>query len=139
MQFYIIDPDPATNARNLPAYALRVNIREGWQILSDIGHRFGVKWAGQNKAYNPLHPLTRSFSNQDAFVDLWRHYGYCLTAYIDRNIGKRTVWHDAFDPASLMAIWETLPTDCYGETRVYLATTKAAQVARGERKAKATK
>ena len=139
MQFYIIDPDPATNARNLPAYALRVNIREGWQILSDIGHRFGVKWAGQNKAYNPLHPLTRSFSNGDAFLPFCRHYRACLEAYLTRGLGKRTVWHDAEQTFLASELLAELPAEQYGETRVYLATTKAAQVARGERKAKATK
>ena len=89
MQFYIIDPSPDTNADILPAYALkRVNLREGWQIISDIGHRFGFEWDGQTKEYNPHHPLTRSFSYRGSFTWLFLHYIACLDAYIARDLGQ---------------------------------------------------
>jgi hypothetical protein len=97
MQFYIIHPNPETNAKMLPDYALKkVNIREGWQILSDIGHLFGVTWVGQYKQYNPYHVLTKSFwINQEAFMTFKSHYRHCLDEYSIR-FGKGTSWHQFF-------------------------------------------
>lgn len=133
MQFYIIHKDPETNAKLLPEYALkRVNIREGWSIVSDIGHRFGVTWDGQNKLYNAHHPLTRSFAHLYAFGKFCLHYEACLAAYIERGIGGRTVWHDAFEAAPLRAIAGELPADAFGEVRHYLLTAKRDKLTDGE-------
>lgn len=82
MQFYIIHPDPEKNVELLPEYALRkVNVREGWQILSDIGHIHDVHWEGQNKLYSASHVLTRSFCvNRERFVFFVDHYDFCVDA-----------------------------------------------------------
>lgn len=82
MQFYIIHEDPKTNVQLLPEYALKkVNIREGWQILSDIGHIHGVSWPKQNKIYSASHVLTRSFCvNLIAFDRFMLHYIACAEA-----------------------------------------------------------
>ena len=126
MQFYIIHPAPLRNAALLPEYALkRVNVREGWQILSDIGHRFGVGWVGQNKLYNAHHPLTRSYSNRQALSAFLRHYDACLSAYLLRGMGKRTVWHDAWLGVPLTALLAAVPASPYEEARHYLLTAKA--------------
>jgi hypothetical protein len=98
MQFYIIHNDPKKNASLLPDYALKkVNIREGWQILSDIGHKFNVTWGGQYAKYNPYHVLTKSFwVNKESFVSFLSHYEYCLMEYTKR-FNKTTVWHRLFE------------------------------------------
>lgn len=95
MQFYIIDDDPIKNASLLPNYCLkRVNIREGWQILSDIGHLFNVTWEGQNKEYNPYHAETRQYwTSLQKFDYFIAHYSMCLLEY-EKRYNKRTVWHD---------------------------------------------
>lgn len=82
MQFYIIHPDPETNVKLLPEYALKkVNVREGWQILSDIGHIHGVTFSEQNKQYSTSHVLTRSFcQNAEEFNRFMEHYKACVTA-----------------------------------------------------------
>ena len=82
MQFYIVDEDPHVNIEVLPTYALKkVNVREGWQILSDIGHIMGVSWHGQNKAYSLSHVLTRSHcQNRVRFLRFVAHYEACVLA-----------------------------------------------------------
>jgi hypothetical protein len=45
----------------LPLWALRVNVREGWQMISDIGHAVDVTWPEQNKEYNRWHSNTRKW------------------------------------------------------------------------------
>jgi hypothetical protein len=97
MQFYVIHPDPETNAMLLPDYALkRVNLREGWQILSDIGHAHDVKWEGQYKEYNRYHPnCWRWWKSRECFVKFNTYYFYCLLEYQNR-FNKPTVWHDYF-------------------------------------------
>jgi len=97
MQFYIIHNDPKINASLLPDYALKkVNLREGWQILSDIGHKFNVTWEGQYAKYNPYHVLTKSFwMNKEAFDKFIFHYTYCLKEYRNRY-DKETIWHKLF-------------------------------------------
>jgi hypothetical protein len=98
MQFFIVHPDPKTNASILPDYAIkRVNVREGWQIICDIGHNLGISWEGQNKPYSIWHAETRRFMvNREAFQYFYRHYCACLDMYIQR-FGKRTVFHTKFD------------------------------------------
>ena len=80
MQFYILDEDPVKNLEILPKYAIdKVNIREGWQILSDIGHICGVTWEGQNKLYSASHVLTRSFArDRTTFLRFIKHYTECV-------------------------------------------------------------
>lgn len=82
MQFYIIDDNPKKNVELLPAYALqKVNVREGWQILSDIGHIYNVQWSTQNKCYSKSHVLTRSFcKNLHEFMRFLVHYQACAYA-----------------------------------------------------------
>lgn len=99
MQFYMINKDPGISARALPDYAIfQVNVREGYQILSDIGHKFGASWKGQNKCYNPNHPNTmRYWKDVDSFLLFALHYYSCLQEYTRRakEQGKKyiTKWH----------------------------------------------
>jgi len=97
MQFYVIHKDPRKNAAFLPDYALkRVNVREGYQILSDIGHYFGVHWGTQNKQYNYNHPAVMRWCKDgesfDRFVD---YYEACLDAY-EKRYNKKTAFHIGF-------------------------------------------
>ncbi|MDC7221558.1 MAG: hypothetical protein PQJ59_16610 [Spirochaetales bacterium] len=98
MQFFIIHEDPKTNAAMLPDYALKqVNIREGWQILSDIGHNLGITWECQNKAYSIWHAETRRFMvNRISFYKFIFHYSACLNEY-EKRFKKTTVFHLRFD------------------------------------------
>ena len=97
MQFYIIHEDPKTNAKLLPDYCLKkVNLREGWQMISDIGYLYGIKWEGQNKMYNPYHAETRQYwKSPVTFRNFIDHYVTCLGEYIKR-FDKKTVWHYRF-------------------------------------------
>lgn len=52
MQFYRLHKQPEISAKMLPDYALKlVNIREGWQIISDCGHALYLSWETQNNVY----------------------------------------------------------------------------------------
>ena len=97
MQFYIIHPNPTINANLLPKYALeKVNLREGWQILSDIGHIHGVTWEGQNKLYSASHVLTRSFcQNRQEFTRFLDHYEACVKKRPDSSWYKK--FHAVFE------------------------------------------
>lgn len=110
MQFYIIDKDPKTSAEMLPDYAIKkVNVREGWQILSDIGHALGVTWEGQNKCYNATHPITlRFYQNRESFVEFVLNYMENLDQY-EARFNKTTVWHDRFIKVPLNTIKAALP------------------------------
>lgn len=79
MQFYRLSEDPGINVCLLPEYALKVNVREGWQILSDIGHIYGITWKNQNKCYSKSHPTTRFHARDwEAIKSFLEHYRYCL-------------------------------------------------------------
>ena len=128
MQFYIVHKDPVKNAKMLPTYALKVNMREGWQILSDIGHRFGVSWENQCKAYNPAHPWTRTFSHQQGFNRLIHGLEDCCNEYYNRT-GKAPCWcgwvadFKAADKDE--TLFCSLPHDQEAETIHYLKNYKA--------------
>lgn len=102
MQFYIIiEDDPEENAKELPDYCLKdVNIREGWQIISDIGHAMGVRWPGQNKEYNRYHAETRKhWENLASYNTFIHHYQACLEEYERRfkdTFKKTPVWFQRF-------------------------------------------
>jgi hypothetical protein len=104
VQFFIIHPDFKRNAELLPDYAIiKVNVREGWQIISDIGHNLGVTWEGQNKAYSIWHAETRRFMvNRKSFQDFINHYRECLKEYTNRT-GKETVFHKKFNNDSFVS------------------------------------
>lgn len=132
MQFYIIHKDPETNAKLLPDYALkRVNIREGWQILSDIGHRFGVTWDCQNKHYNMYHPLTRSFSTRSQFLSFKNYYHACLKEY-EKRYGKPTIWHVNYYNVPWGKIHDALSMTTEQEVINYLTTSKAKHLTEAE-------
>lgn len=98
MQFYIIiEDDPEANAKEVPDHCLKdVNIREGWQILSDIGHAMGVTWEGQNKEYNRYHAETRKhWENLASYNTFVHHYQECLKEY-NKRFEKSTIWHKKF-------------------------------------------
>lgn len=97
MQFYIVHEDPYESAKLLPDYALKkVNLREGWQILSDIGHLFGVTWEGQNKCYSSYHAKTRTFwISPDRLKYFIHHYMVYLKEY-EVRFNKKTTYHDKF-------------------------------------------
>lgn len=62
MQFYRLHKQPEISAKMLPDYALKlVNIREGWQILSDCGHALYLSWETQNNEYNRYHLIHGNF------------------------------------------------------------------------------
>lgn len=90
MQFYRVMSDPELNAKFLPDYAIKsVNVREGYQILSDCGHALGVSWETQNKEYNRCHPNTwRHWKNPRAFYDFLNHYIACLSEADNRGFTK---------------------------------------------------
>lgn len=103
MNFFIIHKYPAKNAELLPDYAIfKVNCREGTQILSDIGWKFGVSWTGQFKPYSPNHAKTREFwRNRQAFDNFVEHLEACLLEYAGRakKCGKQsyTKWHEVYN------------------------------------------
>lgn len=131
MQFYIIDEDPEINAKELPDYCLlKVNIREGWQILSDIGHALGVAWEGQNKEYNRYHAETRQYwKSLKNFINFNNHYMACLNEYFYR-FSKYTVWHERYLNSFKVATYKDLMDKLDGFNKYrqiieYLATRKA--------------
>lgn len=125
MQFYIIHPDPAKNVELLPKYALKkVNVREGWQILSDIGHIHGVTWEGQNKLYSASHVLTRSFcQNRKEFKRFKEHYSTCVMW----AGGSFLVKYNYFLKQALTELYKAVPEHRTREEFAieYLLTTKA--------------
>ena len=134
MQFYIVDKDPLKSAELLPDYALKmVNIREGWQILSDIGHRFGFMFEGQNKHYNMYHPLTRSFSNKEDFKILFNNYHECCLEHAKR-FKKETEHILRFKSnfTQIETIAHILPKDTFEEVRHYLTTSKRKHLTESE-------
>lgn len=124
MQFYIIDKDPETSAKLLPDYALfKVNLREGWQILSDIGHIHGVTWEHQNNLYSASHALTRSFCTPESFKEFILNYEACLNEYNKRK-SKGSLYENWFDYFVLNGyhrnIKSKLPKNKYLLCREYL-------------------
>lgn len=97
MQFFVIHEDPVVNAEILPDYCIkRVNVREGWQMISDICHAHGVIFDGQNKEYNRYHPNTwRWWKDQEKFHDFIKYYFWCLYEY-EKRFNKKTLFHKKF-------------------------------------------
>lgn len=136
MQFYMIHKDAKTSAKLLPDYALKkVNIREGWQILSDIGHIHGIKWNGQNRLYSASHALTRSFCSKDAYNRFIQHYNQNLIEY-EARFKSRTVFHDKFEAFADSGIgfdlYLVLPESTYESTRQYLLSQKTKHLSEDE-------
>jgi len=50
MQLYKIHENPAENARLIGVYANKINVAEGLQQISDIGHCLDIHWPGQYRA-----------------------------------------------------------------------------------------
>jgi hypothetical protein len=125
----MLDADPIKSAKLLPDYALfKVNLREGWQILSDIGHIFGVTWLEQNALYSESHALTRMLcSTQERFIAFLRHYESCLLEYKTRK-GIMSTWQYKYArflfTTAAREIGKQLPNNEYESTRIYLLTTK---------------
>jgi len=139
MQFYIVHPDPATSARMLPDYALKqVNLREGWQILSDIGHIHGVTWEGQNTLYSASHALTRLLCSSPAkFREFVDNYVHCLVEH-RRRFDKASPWeskYKAFLKAvdQIVLLEERLPADEYESVRRYLLEYKGDKLTEAEK------
>jgi hypothetical protein len=132
MQFYILLEDAQDSAQLMPDKLLRVNVREGWQILSDIGHHFGVTFPGQTKPYNPNHPTTmRHRECGAAFAMFRRHYVACLEKYHNR-FGVAH-WHAVADNVP----WITLQAHAdrvtrYQTIRQYVLTAKRRQLTNQE-------
>jgi hypothetical protein len=97
MQFYRVHEVPTISAQLSPDYAIkRVNLREGWQMISDIGHIHGVTWQGQNKEYNAFHAKTRTYwQTKDRFKMFCEHYAACLLEY-EKRFGKKVSFHDRY-------------------------------------------
>ena len=138
MQFYIVHPDPEKSAEMLPDYALKqVNLREGFQILSDIAHIHGVTWPEQNACYSRSHALTRKLSSsRERFQRFLENYNACLTEY-ERRWGKCS-WVDKYfeflGAGADTAISRKLPADEYEDTRRYLLTEKRDKLTEAEAK-----
>ena len=136
MQFYIVHPDPHISAKLLPDYALNeVNLREGWQILSDIGHIHSVIWSGQNACFSKSHALTRQFcSRASEFGDFVCHYRACCDEYV-RRYGKSNSFIDRFFKVPvpvLHSIVDKLPSDRYDNVRRYLLSEKRSHLTQAE-------
>ena len=112
MQFFIINEDPETNAKLLPDYAIKkVNVREGWQIISDIGHNLGIAWEGQNKPYSIWHAETRRFMvNRESFIHFIMCYKACLEKYYLED-WKLTVFHKRFMSLPISKIANMIPAN----------------------------
>jgi hypothetical protein len=134
MQFYIVHPDPATSARMLPDYALKqVNLRKGWQILSDIGHIHGVTWEGQNTLYSASHALTRLLcSSPKRFNEFLANYEACLREYA-RRFGKKASWSARYSKFLESGRGWELPADEYENVRRYLLGYKADKLTEAEK------
>lgn len=126
----MLDADPIKSAKMLPDYALfKVNLREGWQILSDIGHIFGVTWPEQNELYSESHALTRMLcSTKDRFDDFLDHYEACLVAYRVRKNDLKCTWRVKYEHFRVSnagtEIRARIPNCEYESTRIYLLTNK---------------
>lgn len=116
-------PDPELSARILPTYALRINIREGWTMMSDIGHRFRSHWAHQCEPCNPVHPRTRTFSHRAGLTVFLNNYRACCQEYYDRT-GKMTCWQQWFADIDT-GFWINVPADQEQETLRYLTNYKS--------------
>lgn len=130
MQFYMVHDDPKTSASMLPDYALKqVNLREGWQILSDIGHILGVTFEGQNKLYSTSHALTRSLCIKTNFKTFIIHYISCCIEYLNRY-GKSNSFIDKFiklgedENNTIERIYDRCFENYYQATIDYLLTCK---------------
>ena len=116
MQFYMLHPDPVTSSKLLPDYALKkVNLREGWQMISDIGHMVGVTWPEQNKVYSLSHAKTRSFAiDGHAWINFLDHYRANCIEYT-RRYGKQSIWWVKYTLFCLkdynVRIWQALPEE----------------------------
>jgi len=137
MQFYITDSNPDRSAALLPDYALqKVNIREGYQILSDIGHKTGITWNGQNKLYSASHALTRSFMTVPSFWEFVAHYRANLLEY-EKRFNKQTAWHSKFAEFHMKGCAERiaarLPGDRFEEVRRYLIDCKGDKLSEAEK------
>jgi len=96
MQFYIIHDDPKVSARLLPDYGIKTNVREAYQMLSDMGHLFDIKWEGQFNKYNPYHAETRQYwKNIGCFDFFINHYEHCLMQY-EIRFWQQTKWHEGY-------------------------------------------
>jgi len=96
MQFYIIHDDPRVNAKNMPKYGVRVNVREGYHMLSTIGHLFSITWEGQYKTLNPYHAETRKHWKDIKSFDFFiSHYEQCLVQY-ELIYWQQTKWHEGY-------------------------------------------
>jgi hypothetical protein len=130
MQFYVIHEDPQENAKLLPDYCLKkVNIREGWQMLSDIGHAHNITWEGQNREYNRYHPNTwKWWKTKKQFLRFIRYYFFCLSEYKIR-FNKTTIFHKKFSESMSYIRWSVYNilvdiTDEYKEHLNYLLVRK---------------
>ena len=125
MRFYMVHPDPVMNVKLLPEYAIKkVNVLEGWSILSDIGHIFDIHWKYQNKLYSRTHIMTRTLSaNKDAFIRFWAHYKACAYHAGSPHFIKRIEAKDTLLAVarieSMIGDWDKYQTDAY-----YLLTEK---------------
>lgn len=125
MQFYMISPDPAISAQHLPDAALKVNVREGWQMISDIAHSLGLVFKGQNEAYSPNHATTMRLRESRAeWERFMAHYRECLSEW-RRRFKSTTVWHECWEFVPRAKISARLASaDRFTTCAHYIATTK---------------
>lgn len=96
----------------LPLWAHRVNVREGWQMISDIGHAVGVTWETQNKEYNRWHSNTRKYwVNQDNFDKLIYLFTFSVRYLKDINDKIGFTYFDKYHTNSMFYIRNRLPVD----------------------------
>lgn len=125
MQLYKIHDSPVENARLIGVYANKVNVAEGLQQISDIGHCLGIHWEGQYKSSYVRtahgtgkkyisHPLVMGhMCNQQTFLDLCAVVVSSLV-YLKKNghekwCDKRGVSWESFKANGFHGIMDALP------------------------------
>ena len=113
-------------------HLVNVNLREGWQIISDILHRFNKSTFGQTQKYNPYHAVTRQFSTQDTFLELCFHYRACCDEYMKRT-QQKLAWITYFEQMDFVEIATDLPTSSEEEAQEFYENQKLSQLSHEER------
>lgn len=107
MQFeIIIENDPIANANAISLDHLKAfQVREGYQIASDIGHNLRVWWNCQNAPYSIWHAETRRFMlTKSTFNEFYQNLLLCA-----ERLGTKS-WIDKIAEIPVFEITDRLPT-----------------------------
>lgn len=96
----------------LPLWAHRVNVREGWQMISDVGHAVGVTWDTQNKEYNRWHSNTRKWwVNNKTLRELLNLYKISLDYLCEINDKTGITYKNKYNIFDMYYLKNSLPVD----------------------------